>query len=210
MDASQAPRVVDDYTRVERLLVAYGPPRGAGTTLALAIENLLRDVRREERQRSAAATAVVGSDVLIGKIQQVTERWWRGKLSSDLAAFEIWNLFVAAMPRELSTAEVIAALHTPGAVRLEEPMSEDDTKRGLYAKYEVRRLDDPSGKHNECDYFVLDPKHDKFAKAALQAYADAAEAEYPLLADNLRRRHKLEPGRAAAMVCSTNEEGKDT
>jgi hypothetical protein len=33
---------------------------------------------------------------------------------------------------------------------------------------------------------VLDLKHDRFAGPALRAYADACEAEYPLLARDLR------------------------
>lgn len=50
VDAPATPRMVDDYTRVERLLVAHGPPRNAGTTLAMAIEKLVWEVRQEERQ----------------------------------------------------------------------------------------------------------------------------------------------------------------
>lgn len=51
VDAATTSRMVDDYTRVERLLVANGPPRSAGTTLAMAIEKLISEVRQEERQR---------------------------------------------------------------------------------------------------------------------------------------------------------------
>src|SRR5580692_12583789 len=62
-----------------------------------------------------------------------------------------------------------------------------DTKRGLYQKYEVKRVNDPTGKHAGCWYFVLDPKHDKFAPIALRAYADACVGEYPALAADLRK-----------------------
>lgn len=62
---------------------------------------------------------------------------------------------------------------------------------GIYGKFVVTRVDGSSregGKHEHCDYFVLDWKHDKFAVPAARAYADACEAEYPALADDLRKR----------------------
>jgi len=70
-----------------------------------------------------------------------------------------------------------------------------DKNRGLYGKFEVRRTDgssEPGGKHHGCEYFVLDITHDPFAVAALAAYANACEADYPLLAADLRA--KLEGG----------------
>lgn len=66
--------------------------------------------------------------------------------------------------------------------------SVDKTKRGLYRKFNVSRTDGSSesgGKHDGCNYFVLDVTHDKYAGAALRAYADSCVAEYPLLAADL-------------------------
>lgn len=63
-----------------------------------------------------------------------------------------------------------------------------DKNRGLYIKYEVQRLDDAAGKHNDCDFYVLDLVHDKFSKEALTAYANACESEYPELAKDIRNR----------------------
>lgn len=66
-----------------------------------------------------------------------------------------------------------------------------DPKEGLYLKFWVRRTDgtsEPKGKHADCEYFVLDWKHDKFTVAAMTAYASACEAEYPELAADLRQR----------------------
>jgi hypothetical protein len=60
--------------------------------------------------------------------------------------------------------------------------------RGLYNKFNVTRTDgssEPGGKHNGCEYFVLDLTHDPFAVDALRAYAVACQHEYPLLADDL-------------------------
>lgn len=61
----------------------------------------------------------------------------------------------------------------------------DDRELGLYGKYEVRRLGDASGKHDACEFFVLDLKHDRFAKHALMSYALACRDEYPVLSDDL-------------------------
>ena len=63
-----------------------------------------------------------------------------------------------------------------------------DDPKGLYRKYLVQRLYDPSGKHENCDYFVLDWKHDEFAIPAATAYANACEGKFPGLARDLRRR----------------------
>ena len=65
----------------------------------------------------------------------------------------------------------------------------DDRERGLYGKYIVERSDGssgPGGKHERCDYFVLDLVHDPFAIPSLRAYADACEATLPHLAADLR------------------------
>lgn len=68
-----------------------------------------------------------------------------------------------------------------------QPRPPDDRARGLYQKYQVWRVNDLNGKHARCSYFVLDPHHDRHAAAALKAYADSCETEYPVLADDLRR-----------------------
>lgn len=79
-----------------------------------------------------------------------------------------------------------------------EPLPMQDSRpkseQGLFFKYRVTRTDGsskPGGKHHECEYFVLDVAHDKFARAALTAYADACQSEFPNLAKDLRERHDL-------------------
>lgn len=60
---------------------------------------------------------------------------------------------------------------------------------GLYRKYDVRRTDGSDGhdgKHYQCCYFVLDLTHDPHALPALAAYANSCEADYPMLAHDLR------------------------
>lgn len=64
-----------------------------------------------------------------------------------------------------------------------------DREKGLYDKFTVTRTDGSSeegGKHYNCRYFVLDLDHDPHAKAALLAYADSCEAEYSVLAVEIR------------------------
>ena len=73
----------------------------------------------------------------------------------------------------------------------EAPEPQPDEKRGLYQKYQVTRLHDPSGKHRECEFYVLDLIHDGYARAALLAYAAACEDEFPKLARDLAA--KLNP-----------------
>ena len=63
-----------------------------------------------------------------------------------------------------------------------------DERRGLYRKFEVRRVggsDAPGGKHHGCRYFVLDVDHDPFAVIALGAYAAVCEDTHPKLARDL-------------------------
>ena len=62
-----------------------------------------------------------------------------------------------------------------------------DSDRGLYGKYRVERLNDTTGKHANCRYFVLDPRHDPHAHVALLAYAESARGAYPELAGDLER-----------------------
>ena len=63
-----------------------------------------------------------------------------------------------------------------------------DKTKGLYEKFTVTRTDgksEPGEKHEGCKYFVLDLIHDKHAVAAISAYANSCENEYPLLSKDL-------------------------
>lgn len=59
-----------------------------------------------------------------------------------------------------------------------------DTDKGMYNKYEVKRIDGKPGREN-CRYFVLDLCHDPYAKPALEAYINALPKEYDLLRKDL-------------------------
>lgn len=64
-------------------------------------------------------------------------------------------------------------------------------KPGLYRKFRVERTDGksaPGKKHDGCEYFVLDLTHDPHAIAAINAYAQSCERDYPQLAGDLRRK----------------------
>ena len=65
-----------------------------------------------------------------------------------------------------------------------DPRIDADRQRGLYAKYHVERN---KGDKPGARYFVLDYRHDRFAREALAAYAAACEAEFPSLAADLIR-----------------------
>lgn len=73
-----------------------------------------------------------------------------------------------------------------------ETIAAEDTQRGLYQKFDVIRTDgsDQIGRHNHGHrYFVLDLDKlatDAHAKAAIIAYAESCEDDYPLLAADLR------------------------
>lgn len=48
-------------------------------------------------------------------------------------------------------------------------------------KYRVEKLVDPAGKHDNCQFFVLDPEHDVHARDALRQYAIACKTTDPTL-----------------------------
>lgn len=73
----------------------------------------------------------------------------------------------------------------------EEPLPDED--RGLYRKYSVKKLNDPTGKHDRCFHFVLDLTHDPYAIPAIRAYADACRGKYPLVARDLDSFKPLPP-----------------
>lgn len=60
-----------------------------------------------------------------------------------------------------------------------------EMRPGLYGKFKVERRYDPDHKHQDCEYFVLDLVHDKFAAVALRAYAKACRKEFPQLSVDL-------------------------
>lgn len=80
-----------------------------------------------------------------------------------------------------------------------------DQERGLYRKYNVERLNDPAGKHAECEYYVLDLVHDRHAAPALLAYADSCVNEFPELAEDLRHEASEIPNAAPYLVDPESE-----
>lgn len=77
----------------------------------------------------------------------------------------------------------------------ERDTSKSADAQGLFRKFIVRRTDGsdgPGGKHEGCEYFVLDVTHDRHAKAALAAYAAAVRSTNAVLADDLWMRYALD------------------
>lgn len=74
---------------------------------------------------------------------------------------------------------------------LSDEQNRRETDRGLYDKYVVRRIDaDPTGKHDNCWYFVLDLEHDPYAYAALDMYANSCIEKNPVLGYELKQKLK--------------------
>lgn len=94
-----------------------------------------------------------------------------------------------------------------------DPLPERDPSQaagqpGLFRKFDVRRVDGsdkPGGKHEGCEYFVLDVQHDLHARAALSAYAARARATHPNLAADLITRYDL----PVPILMSDDEVGPD-
>lgn len=89
------------------------------------------------------------------------------------------------------TDEALAAL---AAQRVPASVAVDQQQTGVYGKFAVRRVDGrdaPGGDRHGADYFVLDVTHDRFAKPALVAYAQACAGDYALLAQDLVTRYDL-------------------
>lgn len=107
--------------------------------------------------------------------------------SSDWDDGSWWR--IARMRARIKVLEArLKAAKTPEANRSQK-MS--DKGRGLYEKFHVTRndgSDQPGGKHDGCEYFVLDLKHDPHAKPALRAYAESCKEDYPQLAADLKAR----------------------
>lgn len=67
------------------------------------------------------------------------------------------------------------------------------TEQGLFEKYHICRVDEsdgPGGKHENCEYYVLDLTHDPYALEALHYYARACEKTHPELSKDLKRKVK--------------------
>ena len=75
-----------------------------------------------------------------------------------------------------------------------------DEQRGVYRKYRVERLHDPTGKHAGCNYFVLDLDHDEFAIPALRAYAKSCREKFPQLAKDIDWILQFSRGQKAKML----------
>ena len=82
---------------------------------------------------------------------------------------------------------------------MSEAPNADIEATGLEARYHVQKIHDPTGKHDACRFFVLDPRHDLLALQALKYYARLARnAGYVPLADDLDVWTQDETARATA------------
>jgi hypothetical protein len=102
--------------------------------------------------------------------------------------------------RELDALNALTAIFAqdsaaqPAAQLPERDTSKPAEQQGMFRKFNVTRTDGssaPGGKHERCEYFVLDVDHDHAAKAALTAYAMAVHSTHPVLADDMVARYRL-------------------
>jgi hypothetical protein len=112
-------------------------------------------------------------------------------LEAALAALSISSLMFSGGATEGHKEAITAArawlASTPVATDKAVPFPRiTDKGVGIYRKYRVERLNDVTGKHEGCSYFVLDWTHDKFTQPAMIAYAQACEGEFPELARDIR------------------------
>lgn len=95
----------------------------------------------------------------------------------------------AAKPKHSPLPEHVPA-ERQGVALPECDVSSKTEQQGLFRKFEVRRVDgsdEPGGKHQGCQYFVLDMDHDAHAPAALRAYAASCASTHPQLSADLVR-----------------------
>jgi hypothetical protein len=108
---------------------------------------------------------------------------WKEPITAD----DIARIIDAA--RAALAAEPVAEPVLP-----ERDTSKPAEQQGLFRKFIVRRTDGsdaPGGKHEGCEYFVLDTKHDAHAPTALAAYARACRETHLQLSADLIARYGL-------------------
>ncbi len=151
-----------------------GTPTAADDTKRpkLKVPSLVKQRRRMEAQRLLAAEDAVGGTDDTEGVREMKKA--DAIMDARVAEYGGMHMSERRGPTER-------------AHRTEDNMG--DKTRGLYGRFNVRRMDgssEPGGKHEGCFYYVLDVDHDPHAVAALGAYADSCEADYPLLAADLR------------------------
>lgn len=108
---------------------------------------------------------------------------WLGAMTVvalTIPALFLWSAWVERKPKKLA---VVSLSGLP-----EKDPNRSNQEQGLYQKFNVRRRDGSDtigGKHEGCDYFVLDLTHDAFALETVWYYALACKAKYPLLSKDL-------------------------
>lgn len=148
-------------------------------------------------KESGLYLVMLGEQVHIAKFNTNTMTpWWRAYgIPAPLAANPThWQPLPAAPGSEPAQRDPNSIFQQDGLP--ERDASKPSEQQGLFRKYIVTRTDGsdkPGGKHENCEYFVLDVGHDKHAPAALLAYAKSCKATHPELAADLLDRYELVP-----------------
>lgn len=102
------------------------------------------------------------------------------------------DLKIDPLLRAMQDDGIITAPQQAVSTLPERDPSKPAEAQGLFRKFDVCRVDGsdaPGGKHEGCEYFVLDVDHDPHAPAALRAYAEACKDTHPQLSADLQNRH---------------------
>ena len=159
--------------------------------------NLTHITRCDPETIAAAMTELIerrkGDSAIVEACAKVAEDdSWDGL---DCACGGGWKVSHAfGCPEDQS--ETIRAIAPPSPRLPERDASKPAEAQGLFRKFDVLRVDGshlPGGKHDGCEYFVLDVDHDQHARAALLAYATACEGTHPQLSADLIARHGPAP-----------------
>lgn len=166
-------------------------PCGRATTIIKSLDEMMVDTEAEqerlvERVVARVAPAAATGLATLPTPEQVGERCAARYFASESSA---------------TLAESFAEAIRADRARRAQPPAAATAPKGLYGKFRVTRADGRDGmgeKHEGCQYFVLDLTHDKFAGAAIAAYAGACERESPVLAKDLRDKSESPVFAAAA------------
>jgi|GEM_PF-3313135 len=182
---------IEKLEKALTLLLKTDDPKQLGEMIGRETFGSIPMIMPPNTQRIRALTLF--RDVLLDHGQRTTEQEIVDKYKNDAMFNHLARVFTHALENTSLTAydlheAVMAAVLRGHDAWLREHEAELNRDQ-LYLKYLVFRTDDsslPGGKHEHCEYFVLDWEHDPFTIPLMTLYATLCEKEYPGVAADLR------------------------
>lgn len=146
----------------------------------------MREERDHYRDAARASSRVLHAmrDAIETSIIDLRKMCAETKGPHTSAAGIQWSTYAFVVEKTLALLRrILAAADGDGETTA--ALDASDAAKGLYGKYRIEKVVDPTGKHRGCDFFVLDLTHDKDAVIALEAYAEACWRDKPTLYDDL-------------------------